>query len=642
MKRKELQQLRDTWPVFNSDLLPEDERPQFMLRKKCVDLYIDGVKLKLIEEETGIPASEIIRYVKKCCHSDKEGRMIGYTALIRYKHTRARQTKLIELFLQYPTLKDFVIGNYTGNKDYTLEHNMNIRTLHTRFIEESRRLGIQDYEYPFTTKDNGYQAINFFIKKYIADKDKIEISRESTNAIQKYYSTGIGKSNYIIPIYPYNIVQIDGHKIDLLYTIEMENEKGEIIRDTATRVWLIAVIDVASRAILGYSLSPYENYNQYDVLKAIKNSIKPHERINFTHRLEYPENGGFPSEYIPSTEWAIFDTIMLDNAKAHLAKTVLSKITYKLKCSVNFGSVATPESRGIVERFFGTLERGGFHRLPGTTGSNIMDNKRKAPEKESIKYQISYEDIEELMEYFIASYNNSAHSSLDNQTPLQVLKRKIEQAGMKPSIVPVNERSDIEKLTYIIEERTLRGGYSNGKRPHFSYKGITYHAVDIRLSMDMVGQKVNIEVNPDDISKVSMFTKQGSYICEMIASGEYGRYPHSLKTREWAQKQANKNKEVNTVFSPHLTNLEKEFKANAKKSSRSRTKANIVRKEISKNGNSIEKEVETRITPPVNSSMPESKKEIKISHNNRGYTEEQRKLIDSMSIEEAFEKGLFG
>ena len=64
---------------------------------------------------------------------------------------------------------------------------------------------------------------------------------------------------------------------------------------------------------------------------------------------------------------------MLDNAKSHLSHNVVKKLTEDLKCMVNFAAVATPETRGIIERFFRTFETSGFHRLLGTTGSNIQD-----------------------------------------------------------------------------------------------------------------------------------------------------------------------------------------------------------------------------------------------------------------------------
>ena len=97
------------------------------------------------------------------------------------------------------------------------------------------------------------------------------------------------------------------------------------------------------------------------MLNAIKNTIQPHQRLEFKkHRFDYAENGGFPSKAIPEAEWAVFDTVILDNAKSHLSHNVVKKLTEDLKCAVNFGAVATPETRGIIERSFGHLRQVDF------------------------------------------------------------------------------------------------------------------------------------------------------------------------------------------------------------------------------------------------------------------------------------------
>ena len=218
----------------------------------------------------------------------------------------------------------------------------------------------------------------------------------------------------------------------------------------ATRAWVIVIIDVATRAIIGYSISPYENYNQQDVLMAIHNAIVPHEKIEFTCKaFNYPENGGYPSLAIPEIEWATFDMIMLDNAKSHLAKNTVDKLLNSVKCTVNFGSVATPETRGIVERFFKTLEINGLHRIPATTGSNSKDNKEIILKRKVLNIVLHIKIFVNFLEYLIAEYNNSAHTFLENQTPLQIMERRIKQAGMMPYIIPYEERNNIEKLTYL-------------------------------------------------------------------------------------------------------------------------------------------------------------------------------------------------
>lgn len=625
----ELRQSRESWSPVNTDVLSQDARNQYLQRKCAVDLYIDGNPLKKISEETGVLSCEIIRLVRKCIALNENQISVGYEALIPRKHTAKKISKLQKLFFQYPSLETYIIGNYFNVKEYTLEYNMNVRTLHTKFLDECRRLGIQDYEYPFTLKDNGYDALLDYIKSVESKKQIQSIRREGKDARQKFESTGYGKANNLIALNPYGIVQIDGHKIDMLYSVEVENEQGEIVCMPATRAWLIAVIDVATRVIIGYSVSPYENYNQSDVLMAVHNSIVPHEKMEFTHKsFEYPQTGGYPSLAIPETEWATFDMIMLDNAKSHLATNTVDKLLNNVKCTVYFGSVATPETRGIVERFFKTLEIGGFHRLPSTTGSNIRDNKRNEPERDSVKYHITYNDICELLEYLIAEYNNSAHSSLENQTPLQVMKRRIQQAGMYPYVIPVELRKDIEKLTYFTEERTVRGGYSTGTRPHISYLGTKYHAYDRKIPMDLINKKVFIEVNPADVSHVELYDSQGVFVANLVAMGEWGRRPHSLRTHKAALIRKNRNKEKNNVFSPNLSLYENELRENAKKSRRERTKAAIAAAEMGK---------------PYRTSVPtEPVKYQALQKPNKAttYSKEEMDLINSISIEEAYKRGL--
>ncbi|EPR10215.1 DDE-type integrase/transposase/recombinase [Ruminiclostridium papyrosolvens] len=627
----EIRLARDNWDKVLTTKMTDDERFIFENKKKAVDMYIDGYGIKIITEETGVNRTRIKRLVERCIKSDENGIMYGYNALLMWKNTQKFNGNFKKLLSQYPSLQKYIVGNYFGDYDYTLEKNMNLKTLHKKFLSECTRLGLMEYEYPFNTTNRGYISLIKYIKQLKNENPNKTIKRENKNVIQKFYSTGYGKKYNSDPIAPYQVVQIDGHKIDMLYSVEVEDKEGNIVRMPATRVWLIAIIDVATRCILGYSLTPNENYNQTDVLKALKNAIMPHEKVEFTlNGLGYPENGGFPSDAIPEAKWAIFDTVMLDNAKSHLAKDVVRKITCDLKCAINFGSVATPETRGIIERFFGTLERGGYHKLPSTTGSNIYDNKRNDPDKESVKYKITYDEIAEITEYLIAEYNNSCHTALENRTPLQVMKSKIQDAYMIPCKVNSEIIEVVKELTNIVIERTVRGGYNRGKRPYINYMGIEYHSDGVSLCMDLINKKIIISVNPDDVSYVKAYNISGEEIGVLTAAGEWGRRPHSLKTREAALKRKNENKALNSPFTPFLDKLEEEYKEKAIESRRARTKADIIRKE--------------KGTPTL---IEQSKTERKLAtvtdikkHNSKSFTKEQMKLIDSMSIEEAYEKGL--
>lgn len=624
------------------------------MRRKAVDMYIDDASAKEIYEATGIRHNKVSDLIARCIKIDPStGVQYGYCALIPNKKisngapiiikdsTSKTKGSFRALLLKYPSLNVFIKESYFRNAKTLLEKNISSSNLHKRFLAECRRLKIQDYEYPFNTVDNARRTFYAYLKQLEVEEANLAATRESRNIQQKFLSTGIGKSMRPVPLAPFSVVQLDGHKIDMLYTVEVINKHGELVRMPAMRMWLIAVIDVATRAILGYSLTTNENYNQTDILRAIRNAIVPRTPIEFTlSGLKYPDNYGFPSLAIPNVEWAMPNTIMLDNAKSHLATNVIDKLCTQLFCSLNFGSVATPETRGIIERMFRTLEENGYHRMVSTTGSNINDVRRYDAEKDSVKYQITYNDIVQLTEYFIALYNNSPHSALDNQTPLECMQRRIVDAGMQPCIADVTMKRKVYELTNITEIKTIRGSVKNGKRPYITYKGTEYRNEILSQSMGLIGQKLIIDVNPDDISTIRGFFADGIELGVLTAVGEWGKRSHSLKTREEALKLANYNKQKNNPFYAPLTELENELNERAVNERRARTKAARIRAEQKKELNEPKYESHENIVPMSAHHVAISEDDA-IQKKRENYSaDEIAAIMNAGSLEEAFRQGL--
>lgn len=656
----ELREYRVNWEDVHIDLLDDEKKYIYLKRKQAVDMYIDDIPLNKIMSLTNIARQKIPTLVEKCIQINPQtGKQFGYAGLLPYKRLKNSMDMPIkssqpksrgafsQLLLKYPTLSEFISDTYFKNSKTILEKNITIGNLYYKFLEECRILGIQDYEYPFNTSDKARRTFYNYVKKLELLNSNNSMRRADKNVQQKFRSTGIGRSMRPIPLTPFSVVQLDGHKIDMLYTVEVINKHGELVRMPAMRMWLIAVIDVATRAILGYSLTANENYNQTDVLRAIRNSIIPKKPIEFSLAgLDYPDNYGFPSLAIPETEWAMPNTIMLDNAKSHLAENVIDKLCSQLYCTLNFGSVATPETRGIVERMFKTLEDSGYHRLVSTTGSNIGDVRRTNAEKDSVKYQITYSDITQLTEYFIAIYNNSPHSALDNQTPLECMQRRISEARMQPCIADETMKRKVYELTNITEIKTIRGSAKYGKRPYITYKGVEYRNDILSQSMGLIGQKLIIDINPDDISIIRGFFEDGTELGILTAVGEWGRRSHSLKTREDAVKLANYNKQKNNPFYAPLTELENELNERAANERRARTKAARIREE---QGVKIEKSNEKQVQNIVPVSTPPSvidayakvSDEEAIRKKRENYTlEEMEAIMNAGSLEEAYRRGL--
>lgn len=585
---QELREKKENWKEPIYEALSEEQLEKYLLQKSAVDMYINGIDVLTIQQNTGICHTYCPKLVAKCLKRNEFDEELGYIGLLPQKTSKSNtsskhQRDFEKLLAKYPSLVEFIKGNYYGNKKYTLEKNMNKTTLHEKFLRECMRLGIQQHEYPFNTANNAYVSLCTYIRNMEKESPSGAIKRENNDTKQKYLSTGIGTRYSANAQVPFSVVQIDGHIIDMQYSVDIPNDDGTSTKVVATRAWLIAVIDVATRCILGYSVSQEFNYNQYDVMEAIKDSIIPKVPMDFTiPGLSYPPNGGFYSTAFPELQNVLFDIIMLDNAKSHLAQNTMNKLIDQLKCTVNFGSVATPETRGIIERFFGSLETRGFHKSPATTGSNIMDKKRNNPEKAAVYYNISYDQICELIEALIAEYNNTPHSTLFNQSPLEAMHKKIYEAGQWPNCAAKEQLNIIEKLNYQTANRVVRGRRTNGRHPYVHFMGSEYRGRNLSLTEEYINKQIYIEYNPRDISSIDAYTMEGQFIGTLYAQGEYGVRSNSVKTRKAATKLARERKLDKNIFSKPLYEYENYLCNEGKTNRRKATKADILRREQNK------------------------------------------------------------
>nr|WP_294489189.1 hypothetical protein [uncultured Anaerosporobacter sp.] len=545
---------RKYWPTVEESVLSYVDRIKYQTRKRVVDMYIEGYTLSQIAKYTGIKGlSEPSRLLQRCLSCDEWGHCLGYTALLSYKHLRSTNQRKKELnhltydthkhatgmfsmlLSNYPELKEYINNLYFGKVKTTLEKNISTKYIHSKFLKKCMELGIKEYEYPFNIKSKGIRSLYNYIADLKANSPTKISSRLSKDAFEKLTSTGLGQVQLMPEIRPFSIVQIDGHKIDCIATIEITTPQGDKERKTIQRFWLLTLIDVATRAILGYHLTIESAYDRFDVLKCIQNAIEPKKLLTFTiPGLEYPENTGFHSLAIPESQWAVFDEIMLDNALAHLSNDVINKITTYLNATVNFGPVASPERRGIVERFYQTIESRGFHRIISTTGTGITDPKRRNAERDAIKYAITFEQIEELTEIMIAQYNNFAHSAINGFTPLSVMEQRMAK-GLIPNYLEEEKREKF-MLNYITVTRKIRGKLGTGRRPYVSFEGAEYRSDTLSKSFQLVGKTLILRFNPDDIRVCMAFFEDGSEFCELCVVGQWKNQPHSLDQRKSVNK----------------------------------------------------------------------------------------------------------
>lgn len=552
----------NNWPIVNVLELKGEKLKVYRNRERAVSLYMqNNASLQEIKEETGIDAKEVRDFVRRCLTYDPKSNIIwGFRALIPSKriseYKRKQKTNnnsqkplglngaFKDLLRNYPEIDKIIIAAYLRRRDANVKRpKLSGDEIHRLFLKQCEYEGIGLHQYPFNTEDKAFRSLYRYFKeidhRYYSEAVKLYGEKSAKSARYRGNKT----DDELILNRPYQRVQFDGHKIDAMFTITFTTPEGDTITEVIERIWLLVIVDVATRAILGHHLCLNKEYNLDDVLHCIRNSIIPYEKIEFTiPGLSYHQAGGIPSAEIPEAAWALWNEFSIDNGKPNLANQVKDRLYQVVECTVNPGPVDTPEVRGIIERLFRSLEVMGYHKLVSTTGSNPSDPIRNNPEHQAKKYDISISDLEELTHVLISDYNGIPHSGVRNLTPLQVMKQRIER-GMEPRLLEPEKRK--EAIFFSLQtKRKINGDITQGKRPFIYFEGVPYRNDVLSNSTNLVGQELTLLVNTDDIRTIRAFFSDGSELGYLRAYGIWGITPHSLRTR----KAINKLKKDRKIF----------------------------------------------------------------------------------------------
>lgn len=543
------QRTTEHWEPISYDSLKSPKRELVRRRCKAVKLYVETTRpLDVICKDTQISDDELRRLVKRCFQLDSTGTPFGFSALLpnaRLKtYTRQKREaeeaslpgmhagKFHSLLLRYPELIKFIKNKALGKKTEfgPPERGALIKDVHRQFLKKLRKLGVKDYEYPFTVKSRGYDALRRYINS-LSDGNFRQFSENRMLPRDRNVQGDPGTARRPISQRPYERVELDAHTEDTHLSIEIPTAEGLYVPVPMERLSLIAVIDCASRACLGYEIGFGRAYNSDDVDTALTNAIVPWKPRSLTiPDLAYPPGSGLPSGTIPDCAWRLWNLISLDNARTHFSLNTIDQLTKTTRCAVNFGKVATPAARIIIERFFGTLA-GYLHRLPSTTGSHTRDHRRTRSEENAVKYGVRFEHMLEVMDVVVAEYNVTPHQGLPGQlSPLQYLKSSLAQGDL-PRQVFEEDRASFS-LSWMRIPLTIRGSLRSGKRPYVQYKNGIYTNAIIADTPSLIGEDVVGEVNRRDARTMRIYLQTGESLGIVEAVGVWGIYPHTLRQRE--------------------------------------------------------------------------------------------------------------
>ncbi len=542
------------WPTINVNLITDEKFIVYDKREKAVRAFlVEDMSIDLLEKTFNIKRANFYRLLKRCLKEHKDGRIWGFRALVpsarleKYIRTKTSTSKpaeqqggssgsLIKHFDQFPEMEEFFKDEFlqlVTDNNKLRENQIQVTRIHGEWINKLRARGFTAKDWPFTSDSLGVKSIEKHLKSLYSSHYEEAVKVRHGDEAAKKMRVGTGRSIKLLIKRLLKVVEFDGHKIDSIFAIKFLHPNGGEITQVLSRFQLLFIIDKTSRAILGYYICLRKEYSGEDVLRCVRNAIiRPKPRTLTIPGLKYPDHYEATFSRLSKTlHYACWNELHYDNAKANIAGWARTVLTRSLGFMINTGPAGFSDKRSIVERFFKTLEENGFWRLPSTTGSHGKDQKRKNPEKAAIEYEILIDHLYEILDVIVAKYNMSPHEGVLGRTPFEVLEYLGTDEDSLIRTIPEDMRHKINFLEKHIEV-TVKGNVKKGIRPYINYKNARYTGPLLSISPEMIGQKIIITPNIDDMREAQAYHTDGIECDSLKAMGPFGEFAHDDKTRD--------------------------------------------------------------------------------------------------------------
>lgn len=544
------------WPAVDDRALGDEVRATFRDRREALQAYANGALIADIEAG-GVDRRTLRRLLQRAQQPHADGRIWGWRALVpqaRVKtYERQQAPKVLvhgkagnagafsQLLDRFPELEESLRRELTSAVTLVPggEHGRlkGVKAAAERFQGRCRALGLTARDYPLNQKDKAVRSLARTLRGWL--DDDVALAARAAGALVKP-SSALRSAPERAALLAFDTVEFDAHKMDLrLKVVDVDPAGGEQVREIE-RVWLLAIIDVATRCILGWNLSLARECDRFDVVETIRRALVPQSPPAVTlPGLRLQPGGGLVSHSIDATRYACWRQMRLDNARAHLATTSLDVLCETLGSTADFGPAYHPDDRPFIERFFGTVTQSLSKRLPGAlpgADGARASLARLRNAKDGLRLLVTVQELEELLAVAIWNYHGTPHAGLGGQTPLEVMQRHVlgdPANGLPPmrlrQLPPLMQQHPA--LLHDPVHCRVHANLSRGQRPYITYMHVRYTSKQLAASQALVGQQLRVHVDPRDLRQLTAVTEAGHILEPLVASSIWRLEPHSLWLR---------------------------------------------------------------------------------------------------------------
>lgn len=508
------------WPSVTPQLLRNED--VFRRNKQAIDMYVFNRSLSDIKKETGLGIDWIRNLFNKCLEIDSDGEIRGYRGLVKYLRIKRYQRvatlpeqnefnaeksgfsgAFMQLLGKYPeeltTLIESSVLKQRRGAEGVPESKISWRALQSQILSLLERKGVKKNEYPFNTRTKGYGAISTLGRSLLfKNPSKFIRARFGVNAAR---TSGIGKGYrpLIEPVGPYQILELDFHKLDTAATVDIETPYKGTISATIPRWWVGYVVETFSKAIISSSDSFEKQTTESCVLDLIDAAVCPPEALERLRSYSECRDGCWlPNQLMHNLAFHGWDILKLDRAWAHRGENVVSSLIATVGCVVCFSQPRAWWMRATVERSFLELTARCIQRLPTTTGSGPSDTRKNDPDKQALSLRFSRNEICDLVVKDVRRENESPKEGVFWESPLDCLRRCQSMDTYFPRPLPEGRRMD-RPTQWVRVRAKIEANPSKGVAPCLRVHRTRYRGPNLASAWNLIGQSVQLEVCRKDI-----------------------------------------------------------------------------------------------------------------------------------------------
>jgi hypothetical protein len=495
---------------------------------------LNGESVQSVATKFSVSRATIYRLLQRALGSDETTLPKLSSALIPHYRISKPIRKSALPTLQNPAGSNcafqYLINQVSGLYEHLEEHlkayvkdkrhgqNLTPKRFHSHLLSYLKSKQWPNDSYPYTEASMAYGAARIYFNQRVLELQQVKC--------------------------PIRIVDKQIHPLRLLEEIQLDEQvhdeeaaivievNGVLEKHRISRCSLIIIIDRATDYIYSHHLVLTKVPDQDDLLRVLY-KLENQDEMQELHSdfFEYPPLTPQLKKIGKQLNQLQIGALSIDNAMSHHAKSIHQFMVERHNATLNFGLVKNPKRRNMLEYAFKRLN-GISHRFKSTTGSHVCDPKKESAINRKSPPIVMLNDLEDLLVVEIAKHNLTSQFQLLGLSPLERTQQKLNNefnfynASSSHHICRTNERSIIV---------TLHSGTNEKSLPYVNFMYSKYKILE-SINLDKNKEKVLAIFNIDDIRTLRVTRLNGEALGIFRAPESWQTYPHTVKTRTYANK----------------------------------------------------------------------------------------------------------